>query len=74
MATEREQLESLRVEQGDLDRIELNQLRSEQVETEQSFAGGAAQSVLQGATLGFSDEIQSVIAAATAGQVRASWL
>lgn len=35
-------------------------------ETEQSFAGGASQSLLQGATLGFSDEIQSVVAAAVA--------
>ena len=31
--------------------------------SEQSFAGGAAQQFLQGATLGFSDEIQATIAA-----------
>ena len=35
-------------------------------EPDQSFAGGASQSLLQGATLGFSDEIQSVIAATVA--------
>jgi len=39
---------------------------AKEVESDQSFAGGAGQSLLQGATLGFSDEIQSVIAAATA--------
>lgn len=36
------------------------------VENKQSFAGGASQSLLQGATLGFADEIQSVIAATVA--------
>jgi len=38
----------------------------QQAENNQSFVGGASQSLLQGATLGFSDEIQSFIAAAVA--------
>lgn len=39
---------------------------SKEAESDQSFAGGVGQSLLQGATLGFSDEIQSVIAATVA--------
>ena len=37
-----------------------------EIEQDQPFAEGAAQSLLQGATLGFSDEIQSAIAALVA--------
>lgn len=70
MTTPREELDTLRKLKR-LSELEAKAVAPEDYSNpntanNQSFAGGAGQSLLQGATLGFADELQAGVAAATA--------